>query len=173
MLKKTSYKYSNFKTNTMPIKILISLFLKLYMNIPKLLQKNNHAGKGMKRKKKKRVKMKKWGPGPTETQHSFNHKIMENIYGDHRTEKQCGNSACDKNALQNGGAKMIKQCWDLEYTDLEKDKASVSHCHDNSFIFILVVSKNGDFLSFLPLFYKNMFFPTPLFWVISMASWIL
>lgn len=47
-LKKTLYKYSNFKPNTMSIKILISLFLKLYMNIPKLLQKNNHAGKGMK-----------------------------------------------------------------------------------------------------------------------------
>ena len=38
----------------MPLKILISLFLKLYMNIPKLLQKNNHTGKGMKQKGKKK-----------------------------------------------------------------------------------------------------------------------
>ena len=40
----------------MPIKILISLFLKLYMNISKLLQKNNHAGKGMKQRGKKKSK---------------------------------------------------------------------------------------------------------------------
>ena len=89
LLKKKSYKYSNFKSNTMPLKILISLFLKLYMNIPKLLQKNNHTGKGMKQKGKKKSKDEGVSTWPTETQHSFNHKIMENnIYRDNRTEKQ-------------------------------------------------------------------------------------
>lgn len=34
--------------------------------------------------------MKEWVPGPTETHHSFNHKIMENnnIYRDHKTEQK-------------------------------------------------------------------------------------
>ena len=65
-----------------------------------------------------------------------------------------------KMVLQISGVMRLEQ---LD-THLEKDKRPVSHIAMIIPLFLHWWFQNGDFLlSFLPFFYKKVFFPTPLF----------